>query len=102
MPSDVVAGALLPDEVLSWSWRERLSRSPSLSKSSEKFCPSQTSPPAPAILQPLEGRVDTQPEQLHPLVFRKSLASSGPDERTSCRRHPAFPGWWACPFPLIF
>ena len=43
VPSDVVAGALLPDEVLSWSWRERLSRSPSLSKSSEKFCPSQTS-----------------------------------------------------------
>ena len=44
----------------------------------------------------------TQPEQLHPSVFRKSPASSGPDERTSCRRHPAFPGWWACPFPLVF
>lgn len=43
VPSDVVARALLPDEVLGWSWRERLRRSPSLSKGSEKFCPSQWS-----------------------------------------------------------
>ena len=32
-----------PGEALGWSWRERLSRSPSLSKGSEKFCPSQWS-----------------------------------------------------------
>ena len=32
VPSDVVAGALLLDEVLRWSWRERLSRSPSLTR----------------------------------------------------------------------
>lgn len=43
VPRDVDPHAPLPDEALGWSWRERLSRSPSLSKGSEKFCPSQRS-----------------------------------------------------------